>query len=125
MFIPLRDGLCLHVTEEGMPPEEESDALLIVNGQGRFHVACVLGGCWLEDQDVGLLFGPGTVLNPPRYQVHLTGTDADLPVAEPKVEPPSKHQEELVLRLVAMPDELTLDLGELYVLPVQFGDDPG
>ena len=72
---------------------------------------------------MALLVGHGPVLHPPRNDDHLPFSKVDRSIPELHGEAAVQHEEELILGVVMVPDELSLELHELYMLPVELGDD--
>src|SRR5579883_1876345 len=77
----------------------------------------------LEEEDVRLLVRDGPVLDAARHDQELPLLQPHLAVAELHPEPPADDQEQLVLRVVVVPDEGALELDELHHLAVQLADD--
>jgi hypothetical protein len=74
---------------------------------------------------VNLLFGDRTMFD-------ATGHDEELPLLQtdvtlPELHPESSfdHQEEFIFAVMLVPDKLTLELGQLDVLPVQLAHNLG
>src|SRR5581483_11620004 len=69
----------------------------------------------LEQEHVRLDGRDRQVLDPARDDRELAGRELDLAIAQPDHEAPGQDQEQLVFALVAVPDELALELHELAV----------
>ena len=71
-------------------------------------------------------FGSGhrLVFDAPRNNEELAFVELDDSITKVDGQVAAENQEELVLMLVVMPDELTFDLRELYLLAVELSDDP-
>jgi hypothetical protein len=65
------------------------------------------------------------VLDTSPHDEELAGLEVHGPVAQVKIHLTFEDQEKLILVLVRMPDIFTLELHQLYVLPVQLPGDPG
>ena len=102
---------------------EGSDPLGGDHRPGAAGVAGVEGGGGLEEEDVDLLFGDGAVLDAAGDDDELAFAEGEGPVAELHREGAAEDEEELVLVLVAVPDEGAEELDDLDVLAVQLGDD--
>jgi hypothetical protein len=76
-----------------------------------------------EEQDVDLFVRDWAMLDAPRDYYQFILREVDRPVAELHAKSPLDHQEQLVLLLVVMPYKLALELDQLDMLAVQFGQD--
>ena len=74
---------------------------------------------------MGFGFGHRLVFYASRHDEELAFVEFDDPVTQMQREVAVKHQEELVLVLVMVPDKLAFELRELDVLAVEFADDAG
>ena len=63
------------------------------------------------------------MLNPARNDEQFTGAEGDGAVAKIDLERAANDEKELVCVLVGVPDKLPVELRELDVLTVEFGDD--
>src|SRR5882724_3134438 len=88
-------------------------------------VSRVTRGCRLEDQDLRLFVGNRAVLDPARHDDELAGIHVDRTIAKLDTKAAMHPEEELVLRLVMVPDELPAKLDELDLLAVQLSHDFG
>ena len=66
-----------------------------------------------------LRFGDGSVLHAPWHDHELPFFQPHIPVSILHAEPTVDDQEQLILAIVLVPDELSLELHELDVLAVQ------
>jgi hypothetical protein len=95
----------------------------------RLHRPCVSNaagverGCRLEQENVGFAGGNGLVLDAAWNDEELPGIEPHDTPSQVDVEVTVDDEEELVFAGVPVPDELTLQLGELDVLTVELADD--
>jgi hypothetical protein len=73
---------------------------------------------------VGFGSGHRLVFDAPRNDEELAFVELDDSIRKVDGQVAAENQEELVLMLMVMPDELTFDLRELYLLAVELSDDP-
>src|SRR3989475_8083583 len=111
-------GSPLHgrVTHRGSDP-------LRVDGPLATDLSRVHGRLRLEEQDVHLLIGDGTMLRSPWDHRELTLTKVDRTVRQVDPKATLQHVEEFVLPRMVVPDELALELHQFHVRIVQLGDD--
>jgi hypothetical protein len=87
------------------------------------NVPRVQRGGGLEEKDVSLFIGDRTMLDAARNDDELALADIDRMLAKLHPELSLDHQEELVLVLVEMPIEWSLELDQLDQLTVELADD--
>ncbi len=63
------------------------------------------------------------MFNTPGHDEEFSGVQFHLPVSEFNAESTGHYEKEFIFVLVVVPDELTLEFGELHLLPVQLSDD--
>ena len=93
-------------------------ALQLVQGSVILHIAGVECRCRLKQHNPSLFVGNRTVLHPARDNQEFSLLEPDMAVAKLHAEASFHHQEKLVLVLVVVPDELSLELVQLYQLAV-------
>src|SRR3989442_1608056 len=96
---------------------------LRVDGPLATDLSRVHGRLRLEEQDVHLLIGYGTMFRSPWDHRELTLQKGDRTVRQLDPEATLQHVEELVLPRMVVPDELALELHQFHVRIVQLGDD--
>src|SRR2546430_561580 len=96
---------------------------LRVDGPLATDLSRVHGRLRLEEQDVNLLAGDGTMLRSPWDHRELTFTKVDRTVRQVDPEAALQHVEQFVLPRMVVPDELAVELHQLHVRIVQLGDD--
>src|SRR5689334_17430856 len=89
------------------------EPLELLDRAGISHVAGVQRRAGLDQDDPSLTLGDGTMLHPVRDDGEFSFVQPHVSVAQLDSEPALDYQEELVLDLVLMPDELTLELDQL------------
>src|SRR5437588_7966260 len=102
-----------------LEPIEPGDSALIADVSG------VQGRIGLEQQDVRFFLGDRQMLDAVRNDDELAWLDHEVLVSQLHPQPALHDQKQLVLMLVVMPDEFTLELGELYEGVVHLADDFG
>lgn len=96
-----------------------------------FHRSVVLNAAGMvnvlrfEKQDPNFFLGKGPVFYPFGNNNDFTGSDFDLSVPEFHGHGTLDDVEQLVLSIVGVPHEFSLNPGQLHILPVELGDDLG
>ena len=86
-------------------------------------VARVQSGLRLEHQQVRLLLGNGEMLNASGNDDELALFQPNVAIGQPDQQSSLYDEEEFILRIVMMPDELSLDLHQFDVRVVELADD--
>ncbi len=73
----------------------------------------------LKQETFDLFMGDRSVFGPVGHNQEFAGTKLHCPIPELDLHVSADGQKELILRIVVMPDELSLELYQLHFLPVQ------
>jgi hypothetical protein len=99
--------------------------LRLRDGALVLDVAGIKRGLWLDEHDLDFFVCAWAMLHAARHDKKLSGFDLNISGAELHSELSLDHQEELVFVLMMVPDEFTLELGELYIVLIELADDLG
>ena len=91
----------------------------------RVRVARIRRTRGLDEQEVRLLFRHGAVLHALGHHEHLARAKRDVAVVHADRELAAQDEEEVVRVVVLVPVELTLDLDDHQIVPVELADDSG
>jgi hypothetical protein len=87
------------------------------------NIASVQGRFRFDQKDVDLVFRPWHVFDSTGNDNEFSGADSNIAVAQPYEQLTLRHEEQLVLIFVMMPNELAFELCQLDVGVVQLGGD--
>ena len=100
-----------------------SDPFRLFNATIIVGLSGVDCGHRFEEKQMNLVLRHRTVLDAPGDNAELPFAELDVAVTEADRERALHHEKEFILPVMAVPDELTLELRELDVLSVQLSDD--
>src|SRR5580704_3015731 len=100
-----------------------SDPSVVLRGALAAGMAGVGHATRLDQQKFDLLFGARLVLNAFRHDEHLADGDANRAITKIDPQDTVEHNEGLVSVLVIVPNEIALQLHDLELIVVHFGND--
>jgi hypothetical protein len=89
------------------------------------NVTGVERGGRLEQQNVCLFIGHGTMFGFPRNDDEFTFLEPHMTIAEFHAESTFNHEEKLIFLVMVVPEEFALEFNELDKLTIELSDDPG
>jgi hypothetical protein len=92
---------------------------------GTSGITSVDHAAWLDKHDAAFLSGHGAMLHAFGNDVHFPGSERDDLVPELKRHGALENDEDFIRVRVRMPDKLALELDELELVVIHFGNDPG
>ena len=107
----------LHRDARPSEPLRPFDPTIVVGISG------VQRGCRLEEKKMNFVLCDRTVFDATRDDAELPFAELDVAVTKADRERTLYDKEEFILMLMPVPDELSLQLCELYMLSVQLADD--
>ena len=93
--------------------------------RGGLGIAGIERSLWLDEENVGLLYGNGPVLDSFGNDENFARPDRDIFVSKLNVDPTAENEKKIIRVVVLMPYEFALDLDHHEIVSVEPTDDAG